>query len=184
MAGRARQNLLLEIQTPDGETRRQPLVGQRVLIGRSSEADVCLSTGAASRKHAELSPDPSGRWWVRDLQSRNGTWVNGKRVNQQLLLPGDALKIAEHRIRVIDPDVGQASSALTASGQVAVEDQYTGSLNALSDVPPPVVKAEHLSRLIQFGRELGELDDPAGRAELLCQLMTGGSFPGRVAMML
>src|SRR5438067_4289415 len=139
MAGRARQNLLLEIQTPDGETRRQPLVGQRVLIGRSSEADVCLSTGAASRKHAELSPDPLGRWWVRDLQSRNGTWVNGRRVEERLLLTGDVVRIAEHSLKISEDEALPEASLPASSVSLPVDEHFTGSLEALVDVAAPAV---------------------------------------------
>lgn len=48
------------------------------LIGRSSEA-LKISDQTCSRRHAELTPD-DGQWYVRDLGSANGTYVNGRRI--------------------------------------------------------------------------------------------------------
>jgi signal transduction histidine kinase len=60
-------------------------------IGRSSES-LPLTDLTISRRHAELTPD-DGRWYINDLESANGTFVNGKRVKGQLLLqPGDQIR--------------------------------------------------------------------------------------------
>jgi len=58
------------------------------VIGRHAESDLCLPDTCVSRRHAEVLFDGDG-WCVRDLQSRNGTWVNGQRV-QVARLPEDA----------------------------------------------------------------------------------------------
>jgi len=47
------------------------------LIGRGSECHVVLEEEAVSRVHAEVQFE-QGRWWIRDLQSTNGTYVNGE----------------------------------------------------------------------------------------------------------
>ncbi len=61
------------------------------MIGRSSES-LPLADQTISRRHAELTPD-DGRWFIRDLQSANGTWVNGQRVmDRRLLQPGDQIR--------------------------------------------------------------------------------------------
>jgi two-component system NtrC family sensor kinase len=62
------------------------------LIGRSSEA-MDTTDQTISRRHAELTPD-SGKWYIRDLQSSNGTFVNGIRVTteRRLLRPGDQVR--------------------------------------------------------------------------------------------
>ncbi len=62
------------------------------LIGRSSEA-LPISDTAVSRRHAELTPD-RGSWFVRDLDSANGTFVNGIAiVSRTPLVPGDELRV-------------------------------------------------------------------------------------------
>jgi len=61
------------------------------LIGRSSEA-LPIIDATVSRRHAELHPD-DGRWYLRDLESANGTFVNGKRLSGRVeLAPGDQIR--------------------------------------------------------------------------------------------
>jgi len=75
-----------------GEGRRNVLGGSRVVVGRSREADIVLADPNVSRRHAELRRDESG-WLVVDLGSTNGIKVNGRRVDQAGLSPGDQITI-------------------------------------------------------------------------------------------
>lgn len=61
------------------------------LIGRSSEA-LPISDTTVSRRHSELTPD-DGQWYLRDLDSSNGTFVNGTRIAGRVKLsPGDQIR--------------------------------------------------------------------------------------------
>ena len=61
------------------------------LIGRSSEA-LPLMDSTISRRHAELTPD-DGRWYIRDLESANGTYVNAVPIAERTLLKrGDQIR--------------------------------------------------------------------------------------------
>ena len=75
-----------------GEGRRNVLGGTRVVVGRSRDADIVLADPNVSRRHAELRRDESG-WHVVDLGSTNGIKVNGRRVDQTGLSPGDHITI-------------------------------------------------------------------------------------------
>ena len=75
-----------------GGGRRNVLSGSRVVVGRSREADIVLQDPNASRRHAELRRDEGG-WQIVDLGSTNGIKVNGRRVNNQPLSPGDQITI-------------------------------------------------------------------------------------------
>jgi hypothetical protein len=75
-----------------GEGRRNVLGGNRVVVGRSREADIVLADPNVSRRHAELRRDEGG-WHVVDLGSTNGIKVNGRRVDQAGLSPGDQITI-------------------------------------------------------------------------------------------
>ena len=75
-----------------GEGRRNVLSGSRVVIGRSREADIVLQDPNISRRHAELRRADEG-WQIVDLGSTNGIKVNGRRVDNQALRPGDQITI-------------------------------------------------------------------------------------------
>jgi hypothetical protein len=75
-----------------GEGRRNVLSGSRVVLGRSREADIVLGDPNVSRRHAELRRDENG-WQVVDLGSTNGIKVNGQRVDDAVLRPGDRITI-------------------------------------------------------------------------------------------
>jgi hypothetical protein len=66
--------------------------GDRLLIGRDSDCDVCAAEPTLSRRHAELVCRDGG-WIVRDLDSMNGTLLNGQRVGRARVQAGDELRL-------------------------------------------------------------------------------------------
>ena len=81
-----------------GEGKRSVLSGSRVLIGRSRDCDITLEDPNASRRHAEIRNE-DGHWIVTDLGSTNGIKVNGRRVQEAVLQPGDELALGLARLR-------------------------------------------------------------------------------------
>ncbi len=73
-----------------GGGRRRMLSGERMVLGRSREADIVLDDPNISRRHAELRRQ-NGDWTIADLGSTNGVKVNGKRVDRAQLAPGDEI---------------------------------------------------------------------------------------------
>jgi len=63
-----------------------------VLIGRDEQNDVVLDDRRVSRKHAEIRLR-LGRYTLFDLQSTNGTYVNGRRVTEKVLDDGDTISV-------------------------------------------------------------------------------------------
>ncbi len=78
--------------TMNGKAR--PLTERRVVLGRSKECDVQVPDANVSRRHAELRQEGSS-WWVVDLDSTNGTEVNGRRVPRAKLADGDRITVGE-----------------------------------------------------------------------------------------
>ena len=74
-------------------------VGETVTIGRSRSCDLSLRSPDASRRHAEILLAASG-WLVRDLDSTNGTFVNGKRVDRGRIQSGDLLQVGRLSLTV------------------------------------------------------------------------------------
>lgn len=83
--------MLHVIQGPDRGRKFVLPPNEPQLIGRSSEA-LPLTDSTVSRRHAELTPD-DGRWWLNDLDSANGCFVNGQTINGRVMLtPGDQIR--------------------------------------------------------------------------------------------
>jgi hypothetical protein len=72
--------------------KRRELTSRRVVIGRSKDCDVQLADPNASRRHAELRQEGSA-YWLIDLDSTNGSSVNGHRTARAKLDSGDVITI-------------------------------------------------------------------------------------------
>jgi len=76
-----------------------PLARSQMTIGRRESCDICLRFPNISGRHCELIFH-DGYWYVRDLGSTNGVKVNGQRVQQKVLRPGDEIAIAKRRYTI------------------------------------------------------------------------------------
>lgn len=65
-----------------------------LIIGRGPTCGLCLPDGAMSRQHCRIEPD-GDRWRVVDLDSRNGTFVNGRRIQRRHFKDGDRLQVGD-----------------------------------------------------------------------------------------
>jgi hypothetical protein len=81
-----------------GGGKRTVLSGSRVLIGRSRDCDIQLDDPNTSRRHAEVRREGSA-WVVADLGSTNGIKVNGSRVAEAELHPGDEVTLGVIKLR-------------------------------------------------------------------------------------
>ncbi|MFD3615222.1 FHA domain-containing protein [Streptomyces sp. NPDC058676] len=100
------------------------LHGGRIHIGRSADADVPLDDPDVSRLHCAVTVDPDGRVSVADLDSTNGTSLDGTRVGarQVRFTPGALLRIGESALR-LTPAGGPGARVRTTpdgEGQVRV----------------------------------------------------------------
>jgi pSer/pThr/pTyr-binding forkhead associated (FHA) protein len=69
------------------------------VVGRDPDADVRTADPWVSRVHCELY-DVEGMLAVRDLGSRHGTFINGVKVTDSILMPGDELQVGMSRLEV------------------------------------------------------------------------------------
>ena len=68
-----------------------------VTVGRHPDSDIFLDDITVSRRHAEFRRD-EGRFWVHDVGSLNGTYVNGERAEDQMLETGDEVQIGKFKL--------------------------------------------------------------------------------------
>jgi DNA-binding CsgD family transcriptional regulator len=115
------------IEIWDGSGRRLvDLEGERASVGKAAANTVALESDAAvSRLHAVLERFPAG-WSVRDLGSRNGTFLNGERVlTSAILQPGDEIRVGGTRLVFRgDPTAsGEATKAAESPPPLTVRER-------------------------------------------------------------
>jgi len=99
---------MLELVLLDGSRRRFPVdEGNELTVGVAARCSVRLSAPDVSRAHALLT-SRNGRTIVLDLGSTNGTFVNGKRVKETELAPGDFLRFSSVVAQVLPVSTGQS----------------------------------------------------------------------------
>src|SRR6266545_994170 len=90
--------ILLTLQGPE-TGHRYPLQGAITVLGRQADATVCLAAKAVSRHHAQVV-QADGEYFLEDLDSSNGTFLNGTRLS-----PRVRVRLTEHDTVQIGPYV-------------------------------------------------------------------------------
>lgn len=84
--------LVIQGQTRQGQFG---LGSSTAVLGRdASRCDVVLEDDAVSREHAKIRYE-GGRFWIYDLGSRNGTFINNHKVQRQMLIDGDRIRVGD-----------------------------------------------------------------------------------------
>ena len=84
---------------PTGGGDNIPLLKRKLLIGRRDSCDIALRFANVSGKHCRMSLE-QGYWFVSDLNSRNGTKVDDRKIIRKRLDPGSKLAIPKHEYRI------------------------------------------------------------------------------------
>ena len=79
-------------------TRQMQLTKNRTSLGRRPYNDIVLDHLAVSGEHAVLVLGDEGAVGIEDLDSTNGTFVNGRAVKKQALNPGDLIEIGRYQL--------------------------------------------------------------------------------------
>ena len=79
----------------------------RLVMGRLPTCEISLNDANASRQHAELVKREDG-WWLVDLDSTNGTFVNDSMVKERRLGPGDRIQIGSSKLEFVTEQVPPA----------------------------------------------------------------------------
>ncbi|MGQ0628421.1 MAG: FHA domain-containing protein [Phycisphaerales bacterium] len=123
--------LSLVMVKADGSTKEVRIDRESAIIGREEGCRIRIPLSSISRKHCEVKSDDD-EVLVQDLGSSNGTYVNGKRVKQQELAPGDLLCVGPVVFVVrIDGHPRQIDAKDSfAAGSVTDENDDSGDLSS------------------------------------------------------
>jgi pSer/pThr/pTyr-binding forkhead associated (FHA) protein len=92
----------LRIQNGGFEGMTYELGPEPTVIGRNPNTDITLLDEGISREHALIEFDESkGAFTIEDLQSTNGTKVNGKRIRSRSLTDGDEIAIGQTSFKFV-----------------------------------------------------------------------------------
>ena len=92
------KNLHLTLKSPLAKELK--IDQDEIIIGRDSGNDVQIDNAAVSREHAKIIRGPN-HYFVEDLNSTNGTFVNGKKINKKYLKEDDEISIGKHSLQII-----------------------------------------------------------------------------------
>ncbi len=84
---------------PQGGGDPIPLLKEVLLVGRRESCDIVLRFANVSAHHCQLVLS-GGYWYVKDLKSSNGVKVNGVRIAERRIDPGDTLSVGKHNYTV------------------------------------------------------------------------------------
>jgi len=140
------------------------------IIGRSPRCDVVLESRDVSREHARILQDQFGRWIVEDLDSSNGTFINGKRIEACAVLSGEAIVIGPFSLSIKQPLGRQIKrdGSIQPAPNIIMEDFETEIFYAKTRLdetaPRPCPK-----QLDEITRCLSELTSPSALYPEVCR---------------
>jgi len=144
-----------------GQEVRLPESG-RFLAGRGLQADLVIEDLMVSRIHFEISCSPDG-FLIEDQKSRNGTYLNGERIKQARLKPGDIVQVGDARLE-FSPEEEETSGGL---GATLVSKMPADGLSVISAVDDDHRAAKDLAMIYRVGNIIsGERD-----MKVLCPLI-------------
>ncbi len=85
-------NVNLVLFKKDGSQKNFSLPSSVTVIGRRHDCDLCIPLMSVSRRHCQLNHN-KGILKIRDLGSRNGTYLNGNRINEAVIQAGDSIEV-------------------------------------------------------------------------------------------
>jgi pSer/pThr/pTyr-binding forkhead associated (FHA) protein len=71
-----------------------------IIIGRDTGNDIQIDNIAVSREHARIIKGPN-YYFIEDMSSKNGTFVNGKKINKKFLKEDDEITIGKHSLKIV-----------------------------------------------------------------------------------
>lgn len=145
-SGHIHMQAVLVMFRSDGERRSFSITRDMTVIGRREDCDLRIPLGDVSRKHCRLVRD-GDMLRLEDLGSSNGTYLNGQRVQESLLAPGDSVQ------------VGPVVFVLQIDGVPADEDLHPVTTEMV-EAPAPAPAANDLGPLSPTTQsEVGDLPD-------------------------
>ena len=175
-----------------GERRSQPLPDGNWFVGRSELCRIRLDFPDVSERHALLSVSPA-RVIIKDLNSSNGTYVNGELIDGEAVLDSSmVVQIGESMLRVSDEESEMAAPRVQEAAVAAAQDESAGEddqtpldplrelrRNVQEQIQKELLKRMDMKRLTLQGvdREGLEATARAKIRQIVSEVVDNGRFP-------
>jgi predicted component of type VI protein secretion system len=164
----------------DGKvTAEYNMTKERYTLGRLPDNDVRVDNPAVSGHHA-LIINILNDSFLEDLNSTNGTYVNGKLIKKHALQHGDVITIGHHHLRFVDTQIESASAdefektMVIGPGQISEERLRAAAAAAPVPAPAPAATGVSASRIAPRAGATASEPLPVARLQVL-----SGQFAGR-----
>ena len=164
----------LEILEGPDAGRKYEVEGGRLIIGRGDECDIRLNQGSISRHHAVLDYI-DGDWYVEDLGSQNGVFVDGEKIERVKVAASTNIQFGTI-MTAFDPHFGGEAMSLTMDSADSGDDEYEEKVEE-------AIGEESISAIRDMGRVYGMIEEEFGQViigqravleELLVAIAAGG----------
>jgi pSer/pThr/pTyr-binding forkhead associated (FHA) protein len=153
----------------NGSRKVFPLPSTVTVIGRRHSCDLRIPLMSVSKRHCQLNID-DGVLKIRDLNSRNGTYLNGNRINEAVIRQGDYIEVGplafafqiDGRPETVNTPKLRSVKPLPKAAPVKPAAKLPETLKGLDDIEHQDDTVDELEELDDIGElvdDLGEMDD-------------------------
>lgn len=131
-------------RTPSGQEHTLLLGDQEIIVGRLSDSDLVLTNPYISRRHAKFL-QREGAWYVLDLNSTHGTFINGVRISEHCLDHGDRVSLGRDQVEIQFSFGDRPPKRLGST--LGDSDLEKSVMQLTSVIPLPDAESSHLEKI-------------------------------------
>lgn len=146
-----------------GRVQTHTIDAEQFVIGRAPTCQLSLDSEMISREHVRIELDGGGRFRIRDLGSRNKTFVNGEQITETLLNPGDVIRAGDRVFEFLD----DATALGTMDRSFLLDGPEPPDCDWIKTKTPLMLTAQQIEQLAQLAGDqplLGRAEDIADAA--------------------
>jgi len=132
---------------------------ERITIGRDPSCTLVIDNELVSGKHARITREQAG-YKIEDLDSTNGTLLNGVEIKSEMLRQGSVVAIGKHQLEFLE----EGESEYSESGSGTVAPMTSPTIVAAPDEAGKLIAEAALSAYLKAGGKLGALTLISGKA--------------------
>lgn len=147
-----------------GQLQVRSIDSEQFVIGRAATAQLVLDDETVSREHVRIELEAGGRFRVRDLGSRNKTFLNGEQIAEALLTSGDIIRAGSRVVEFLEERVARDSIGLEFLTPDRSEPPHCEWLKVKAPLSLGIAQVEQLATLIADHAVTARLEDLADLA--------------------